>query len=402
MKRRLIVAAVGCLILVSATATAMSAPSKASKSAASPIVIGVATGQTGLMCFYDCPMVQGLQLYFNQVNAKGGVDGHKFKLIYADTKSTIPGIVVAANDVISRGAQIMVSSDDSDLGAPASRVAGAHGILGLGAAGGVSYGYVGTGPLAFNVDSADPTEGAQLADMAYKLGFRRIYQLLDTTAEYNRDLCTYFGKVFTSLGGKIVGKDTFLQTDISIASQITRFQGSKAKPDALQICSFPPGGTTAIKQIRAAGINTPLIGNEAFDGNYWTAAVPHISKFYIDTVGGISGTNDPRPAVNTFIKAYIAQYHKVPSTSEILFGAERAQMIVDALTLSHGNTNGKVLAQIIEKFHNQPTILGPTTYTATCHIPYGRGFPVALWTNGQERILPQFSIKVTNVPKAIC
>ena len=41
------------------------------------------------------------------------------------------------------------------------------------------------------------------------------------------------------------------------------------------MCSYPPGGAAAIKQIRAAGIDVPIQGPGSFDGTYWLKGIPN-------------------------------------------------------------------------------------------------------------------------------
>jgi branched-chain amino acid transport system substrate-binding protein len=61
-------------------------------------------------------------------------------------------------------------------------------------------------------------------------------------------------------GGKIVDRDTFKNSDASLASQVTRLRTAMAagKVDAIVFCSYLPGGSSAIRQIRAAGIDLPI------------------------------------------------------------------------------------------------------------------------------------------------
>jgi len=43
------------------------------------------------------------------------------------------------------------------------------------------------------------------------------------------------------------------------------------KVDAIVFCSYLPGGSSAIRQIRAAGIDLPILASSTFDGTYWRA-----------------------------------------------------------------------------------------------------------------------------------
>jgi branched-chain amino acid transport system substrate-binding protein len=69
----------------------------------------------------------------------------------------------------------------------------------------------------------------------------------------------------------VLGEDTFLNSDASIDAQITRINGLSAEPDVIMFCSYAPGGPSAIRQLRAAGIDQPIITGESMDGDYWAA-----------------------------------------------------------------------------------------------------------------------------------
>ncbi|RFC68012.1 ABC transporter substrate-binding protein [Mesorhizobium denitrificans] len=52
-----------------------------------PIVIGVASGQTGTLAPWDQGAARGAELAVEDINAKGGVLGRPLKLVVRDTKS---------------------------------------------------------------------------------------------------------------------------------------------------------------------------------------------------------------------------------------------------------------------------------------------------------------------------
>ena len=81
----------------------------------------------------------------------------------------------------------------------------------------------------------------------------------------------------------------------AIDSQISRIR--KADADVLILCTLPPSGVSVVKQIRAAGIDLPMGGAAAFDGDYWLEGVPDLSDFFFPTTGSLFG-DDPNPKTN--------------------------------------------------------------------------------------------------------
>ena len=51
------------------------------------------------------------------------------------------------------------------------------------------------------------------------------------------------------------------------------------------MCSYPPGGAAAIKQIRAARIEIPILGPSAFDGTFWLKGIPNMKEIYASLNG---------------------------------------------------------------------------------------------------------------------
>jgi hypothetical protein len=54
----------------------------------------------------------------------------------------------------------------------------------------------------------------------------------------------------------------------SCSAQITRLKAVNPAPDVIELCSYPQGGASAVRQIRAASIKTPIASDNAMDGTY--------------------------------------------------------------------------------------------------------------------------------------
>jgi branched-chain amino acid transport system substrate-binding protein len=365
-------------------------------SAQPPIIIGAANAKTGFVNFFDGPVSAGAELAVRDFNAQGGVLGRQLKIIYSDTKSDLNQTQQAALEVISQGAHFVLTSCDYDYGSPAARVANQRGIVAISCAGGPLYGKQGTGPLTFNVYQATPTEGATIAEYAYnKRKWRSAYALCDVSVEYSKTVCTYFKEAWKNLGGRLVGEDTFQNTDASISSQVTRIK-SAPKHDFLVVSSYAPGGPAALRQIRGAGIESPIFGAAAFDGTYWFPAVPNLRNFFYPGPASKWGSPIRNPLVGRIVKQLGAQ---PPSYLYPLSGYAAVETLVVAMRRAK-TTNGAKVAAEIEKFKDEVLVLGKTTYTKDCHIPLGRAMAVMTVANNKDIFLGLVKPKV--MPKAPC
>ncbi len=129
------------------------------------------------------------------------------------------------------------------------------------------------------------------------------------------------------------------------------------------LCSIPPNGSGALRQLAAAGVKVPILSGGGMDGTYWVSAVPHICNFFITTQVSVFG-NDANPAVNTFVKAYAKQTGKPPATAYAAVGYSAAQALVSALQVTKGDPSGAAVKAQMDSFKNQPLLVGPTTFTA--------------------------------------
>lgn len=347
---------------------------------AGPIVIGAAIATTGFMSSFDTPDMNGFKIAMNGINAHGGIDGRKIRLIEENTQSTTSGAKQAAADLIAKGAQILLVTANFDMGSPAGTVAEGKGVLNvsIGAAS-PDYGVQGIGPLAFTVAPATYLEGATLAQFSKQQGWTHPFLLNDTSLDYSTQLCQGFKDQGTSLGLKM-SETTFQNSDQSIATQIAQIKSSGA--DAIALCSYTPGGAAAMRQIRAAGISLPTMAAIGMAGTYWLSAVPKLSNFYTASSASIYG-DDPSPQVNAFVKQYVKDYGALPATDAAVGGYAAAQMIFQAIREAGGVTTGSVLAAKLSQFKNVPLLPGPTTYTSTVHIPASRPLKIIKYTDGK-------------------
>ena len=339
------------------------------------------------------PAWNAFVLKVNQVNKSGGIAGHQIKLITGDTKSIIPNGAVVAKKLIAQGAKIMVVSCDYDFGSPAAGAAQAAGEVSFSlCAQSPLFGVQGVGDKAYTVSESVISEGAVVASFArQKKKLKNAFLFLDTTIQYDRGLCTGFKKAFTTLGGKIAGEADFKGTDSSIAAQITKYQSSGA--DSIMLCSYPPGGSSALRQIRAAGINVTVVSGGGMDGTYWVSAVPNLNNLFITTQVSVFG-NDANSAVNLFVKQYKRAYGAAPATAYAAVGYSAAQAIVAALQKTKGDPTGSALKAKLDAFKNQPLLVGPTSFSPTVHIPINRSMVVLQYANGVPHFLTRQKLLV--------
>lgn len=352
---------------------------------ADDVLVGFAIAQSGWMQPYD-ETSRAAELAIEDLNARGGLLGRKITTIYADTKTDPAESAKAGLEVATKGAELVVVSCDFDMGAPAALAAQNAGKIAFSlCAADPKMGVQGVGPLAYTASFAGPTEGAVMAKWGYEnRGFRKAYVLTDTIIENTKAVCGGFAEVWSGYpDAKIVGRDTFKNNDPSIAAQVTRIKALSEQPDVIELCSFPPGGPSAIRQLRAAGIETPIFANMGMDGNYWFDAVPNLSNFYVPVRGSVYG-NDPDTKIEELNQRLKAKYGGVPATSYMYHGYALIELWAAAVEKA-GTTEAAAVAAELDKLSDYPTLIGPMSFTPELHIQNKGRYLIQEVQNGEPK-----------------
>ena len=365
-----------------------------------PIVVGAAVAESGIMSQFDEPVVQGAEIAIDEINADGGVDGRDLELVVSDHQSDLEQVQRSALDVMDQGAEVVITTHDFDFGSPAALTANAEGLLSLGGAGGMSFGFEGVGPLHFNLYPGNVTEGAVMAQFAHDQGYERPYLLQDLSIEYTREVCEFFAESWEGLTGSApAGQSTFQNDDRSFSSQVNDVRGSDA--DSVILCSYPPGGPGLIRQLRAADVDLPVVASGGgMDGIRWLDAVPNLSDYYDSVMASLTG-DDPDPERNRLFAEIDERFGSVPQlAAQALTGYSAIQAIARAVEANDGSTDGEALASTISGFEGEELLVGPVTYSEECHIPIGMPMQIRQVQNGESSYLE--TVEPEALPDAPC
>lgn len=364
------------------------------------IKIGMPIALSGPINAYDGPMKTGAELAVEKINSKGGIDGHDLELVLADTKGEVAQGGTAALQVLNEGAQFAITTPDYDLGGAAARIATKEGLITISAAGDLRYG-LDVSPYLFNTYPGVPTEGAVMAEYAYQdLGWKSAYTLVDTVIAHSKGACEAFESAFEARGGTITGTDTFDSSSESVAPQITRMRQAAAKTEGLVLCSLLPGGPSALRQIRAAGIDLPVILDQGFDTNAWEKGVPNVGEAYSVSVGIATPGEEPDKNAATLLgEAEKLTGEPTSYPLGVLTGASAVEAIADAVAET-GTTEAGPIQEYFEQYKDHPLAVGPTTWTAQCHLRAGQ--PMLMAKIESDGLHYEKTVKAKEVPQPEC
>ena len=283
------------------------------------ITIGIAKAQSGGSSFFDVAGTRGTKIAIDQINSSGGIKGCKLKTIEGDTKSDPATAGQVAQQLIGQGAQILLVPDDFDLGIAAARAGQKAGLLTLSlAASSTQFGKA-VGNYFFNAGPTTTQLAQAQAAYALKRGWKTAYMVVDPGLAYFTEQDSVFHKDLAAGGGKVVGEDKVdsLSGKSDYSSTVSKIKAMSPAPKVINAqMIFSPIGSF-VKQLRAAGINTPVIGNVTLQ----TRELPKIvgkagsNNIYYSAQVYFEGAGiDPKtaPAIATFARLYQKKFHLFP------------------------------------------------------------------------------------------
>jgi branched-chain amino acid transport system substrate-binding protein len=350
------------------------------------------------MAPFDGPALAAAQIRVAQINAKGGVNGHPLAIKTCDTQGDKPAVSKSCADkLIGQGANVLFTTCDVDLAAPAVQEGINHGLLtvapciGTDQMGPARFGS--KGALAFSFGNVAQDEGSAMAQFAWAKGWRTADLATDTVIVYFKNVVQAFAARWKQLGGKVVDQETYQDPAFhgnNVQNAVSRINSHKA--DVIVTSTAGAYGALAplITGLRTLGNNTPVLNSWAGDGVYWLPKSPKVTNYFFVTYADAFG-GDPNPAVNALAKKIHA------ATGGFVTGPAAIDGLATALRETGGSTNGAALAAKMVKFHNVPTLSGLVTFSAQLHSVFHRQYRVIEINNNVPRLVAQVVAKV--VPK---
>lgn len=302
------------------------------------ILIGIDKAQSGAASFFDIAGEQGMEVAIHDVNAAGGIHGCKLTFITGDMQSNPPIGAQVAAEQLKKGIQILVVPDDFDVGIAAALAGEKAGLLTISTAASSTQFGTAVGPHMFSGALDTTAEGIDAAKFALSRGWKSMFEVLDPTLSYFTLQDKSYRSIYQPAGGKIVGTSiskSFATGQANFSSTVSSIQSANPKPTVIfTLLTFPAVGTF-VKQLRAAGIETPVIGDTTIGtrdfpklvGTAGTKNVYYVTQvFYEGTAAtGVS------PAIVKFDQEYQQMFGKFPEQGNAANSFQSFNAIIDAL-----------------------------------------------------------------------
>ena len=365
------------------------------KSAKKTIIIGYAADLSGQMAPFDNPALTAARLEAKRINGKGGVLGSKLEVVSCDTQNSKADVSKSCVDnLVSKGAVVGMVTCDVDFATSAIQEFLAKGMLtiapciGTDQMGPKRFGAL--GKLAFSYGNVAQDEGAAMAEYAYSVKhWKTAITVTDKLLFYFKNIVQAFTSRYKQLGGKIVDAESFTSFDKTIQNVVSRVNSHKAGVivTSTGFADWP----AFMAGLRSLNNSTPIMNSWAGDGTFWYPKSPPVSNYWYPTYASVFG-DDPSAQVRTLIKQMTA-IHQPPATGGFVTGAAAVDGVAAAITLAKGSTKGSVLAAIMEKFKNLPTISGNVSFSAKLHSVFGRAYRFMEVQNSKPKFVQLYTTK---------
>ncbi|RJX17906.1 MAG: ABC transporter substrate-binding protein [Desulforudis sp.] len=287
-------------------------------SAAEPYKIGAIVDISGPAASLGEPERDTLKMLADELNARGGINGHPVDLIILDNKSVETEAVLAAKRLIEQdvlaiigcsasGTSLAIVDSAQKAGVPLISMAASAKIVEP----------VAEREWVFKTAQSDIIVANKIARYLAENGMKNI-AFLSMNNAFGDSGRANFEQAAPAHGISIVAKEKFEATDKDMTSQLTKVKA--LKPEAVVVWAIPPSASIVTKNFKDLGLDVPLIqthgiGNKAFLDLAGDAANGVIAPMGKLVVAEQLPDSDPQKALLLeYIAAYEKNYGARPST----------------------------------------------------------------------------------------
>lgn len=330
------------------------------------IKVGYAAALSGFLAPYDTPFYTALKLAVEQQNAKGGLAGkYRIELDAKDMKSEIPVAAQVAQELVDDGAQVLITPCDADPSVAAGQPAQTAQIPAISGCAGSPRLPSSVGDYMFQNVFAVNSQVVPLAEYAVKdKGYETAVLLYSPDTRYTNDGPVHFGEVFTALGGKVVGKETYKFQSQDFGAQIAKIRA--AEPDVIMTSAYDPDLSAFLKQLRAAGVDTPVLGTDGADAPSLLKSAGEAATGLVFTTHGMAV--DEEAEVKAFAAEYEAETGNTPE-SAFVYVAPDLIAVLDAAVSAAGSLDGPALRDALDGLTDVQGTTGKITYSGMNRSP---------------------------------
>jgi branched-chain amino acid transport system substrate-binding protein len=292
-----------------------SASADNSSASSGDILVGEYSSLTGLQGTFGTSTHQGIIMAADEVNAAGGINGRKIKIITEDDQSKPEEAATAVSKLISQNGVVAVLGEVASSASLAAAPICQSNKVPMITPSSTNPEVTKKGDYIFRMCFTDDYQGPGMADYTAKqLGIKTAAILTDVKNDYSVFLGRDFDRRFTADGGKIVAHVSYSNGDPDFRAQLTSIKPSN--PQILWVPGYYTDVGQIAQQARDLGITAPLVG-----GDGWVS--PKLIEIGGKALEGCYYANhysfdDPSPVVRNFVDKYKQRFGAKPDAMAAL------------------------------------------------------------------------------------
>jgi branched-chain amino acid transport system substrate-binding protein len=362
----------------------------ATEASGEPLVIGYAAALTGDGAAGDVPGLQGVEYAVDQLNDAGGIDGHPVELVTKDMQSdpALGGRVT--QELLDEGAQVILGPPFPAMAVGVIQTAGKADVPVLSVTSTQpEYPVVGGSP-AFLAAFGDNVQAAAAAQYALAQGFKTSFTMVSPDFSYTEENPEFFVETFTNGGGENIGSETFSIGQEDFSTQVTAIANLPEQPDVIFGALFMPDLGTFLKQLREAGVDTPVYGVDGFDTQ---AVIDFAGGDAENVVFATHGFPEEGSSFAEFVSAVEEAQGEAPEAPALTALGGDAIAIVKAAVEQAGSVEPAAIGEAMSQLDALQVVTGELSYAGGNGIPRKTVSMVAIESGEfvlKDQFVPEF------------
>lgn len=303
---------------------------------------------------------EGMKMARDEVNERGGLLGRKLVIVREDDMESVnEGRRIAQRLADDPAVAAVIGHLNSHVSIPAAAIYDASGLLML-TPGSTSPELTENGHvMVFRSVNSDRDIARQLTEFSVRRGYERIVICYVRNA-YGFGLANAFEHYAQQLGLTIADRQFYdpSASSNSLGYQRLVDQWKDIEFDAIFLAGMAPQAGFLVKQVRAAGIDQPILGGEALDTPELIEVAGAAAEGMI--VAAVFHPDDPRAEVQGFNRRFRELHGQAPD-SWAARGYEAVRLLTETMAAA-GSLAPKKVAERLKESSSLFSLSGPVTF----------------------------------------
>ena len=294
------------------------------------IKIGFNVPSTGFAAADGKSALEGAKLAVAQANAAGGVAGQKLELVVYDDQASPKEAVLVATKLVEKDKVVVGVSGSYSGSTRAAASIFQRAQVPYVVAYAIHPDITLAGDYMFRVSAMGEVQGRGGAKLVQNLGKKKVV-LITVKNDFGQALAAGFKDAAPKLGLSIVNEYEYAMPDRQFGPLVSKVKADD--PEVIYASGYYFNAGPLVRQLRAAGITVPIIGQEGYDSEKFMEIAGPASE------GTLVTTSLDRDSDAPATKAFLADYRQATGTGADMVAASSytATMVaIDGLKKSGG------------------------------------------------------------------